>query len=102
VETDDIGSLKFLKWLVTTLMVVMIIGFIVLIVFLVTRFPSAPDTSTSVMTLPDKITLPDDAIPQAFTATSDWYAIVTEAGQVLVYDRASGALLKTIAITSGN
>ena len=91
----DIGSLKILRWLVTTLMVVMIVGFIVLIGFLVTRFPNAPE-----ITLPESIKLPDGTTAEAFTATADWYAIVTTNGQILVYDRTSDALIKTIDLST--
>ncbi|MEL7115236.1 MAG: DUF6476 family protein, partial [Pseudomonadota bacterium] len=52
-EGED-STLKFLRRLVTTLTIVMIVGFIVLIAFLVTRFPD-----TAPLSLPDQITLPD-------------------------------------------
>ena len=89
----DLGPLKFLGVLVTTLTVVMIVGFIVLIGFLVTRFPSGPDLS-----LPDAIKLPDGSTPVAFTQTSDWYAVVTGLDQILIYDRSTGALVQTIEV----
>jgi len=96
---DDLRSLRFLKALVTSLMLVMIVGFIVLIGLLVTRFPGSADPS---LALPDSVALPEGAVAEAFTTTAAWYAIVTEAGQILVYDRADGNLLKTIDITSND
>lgn len=91
-EGEEPGSLRFLRLLVTTLTVVMIVGFIVLIGFLVTRFPD-----TSSVSLPDQILLPDGAQATAFTKGEDWYAIVTAANQILIYN-ADGSLRKTIDI----
>lgn len=85
-------SLKWLKWLVTTLMVVMIAGFIVLIALLVTRFPGARGVS-----LPDAITLPGGTVPVAFTQTADWWAVVTEDDRILIFAR-DGALIQTVNI----
>ncbi|KMW58153.1 hypothetical protein AIOL_003124 [Candidatus Rhodobacter oscarellae] len=93
----DLGSLRFLRALVTTLMLVMIVGFIVLIGFLVTRFPSGPDLS-----LPEEIALPDGARAVAFTQAESWYAVVTAQDRILIYDRATGALTQTIAIESAD
>jgi hypothetical protein len=90
------GSLKLLKALVITLLVVMIAGFIVLIGFLVTRFPSGEGVP-----LPEEITLPDGTAAQAFTATVEWYAVVTEAGEILIYNRADGALRQRIEVAPG-
>jgi hypothetical protein len=94
----DVRSLRFLRALVTTLMLVMIVGFIVLIALLVTRLPEAGGPESSPLGLPDTISLPPGVVAEAFTATGAWFAIVTEEGQILVYDRADGRLLQTIEI----
>ena len=74
-------------------MIVMIIGFIVLIVFLVTRFPEGPS-----LTLPETITLPDGTTPIAFTQTREWYGVVTEQDEILIYDKATGSVVQTIQV----
>ena len=80
----------------TVLTATMIAGLLVLIVLFVTRFPSAEAP------LPDAITLPDGARATAFTQGSGWYAVVTEADEILIYDRESGALRQRIAIETGD
>ena len=92
---DEVKSLRLLRHLVTTLTVVMIVGFIILIGFLVTRFPSGKKT----LDMPASITLPDGTVPVAFTQTATWYAVVTEADTILIFDRASGKLRQTIKVT---
>lgn len=90
---SDLRMVKYLRALVTTLTVVMIVGFLVLIGFLVTRFPSSGD-----LTIPDQITLPDGTIPVAFTQTADWYAVVTKVNEILIFDRATGEILQKVAV----
>lgn len=92
-DGDVVPSLKWLRWLVTTLMVVMIAGFIVLIALLVTRFPGA-----ATVDLPDAIALPDGTVPVAFTQTVEWWAVVTEANEILIFDRNSGEITQTVKI----
>ncbi|MCP3972082.1 MAG: hypothetical protein GY717_17515 [Rhodobacteraceae bacterium] len=91
----EVRSLKFLRVLVTVLTAVMIVGFIVLIVFLVTRLPGAVS-----LDLPDQITLPGGASAVAFTRAEDWFAVVTDADQILIYDLESGSLRQTIDIVA--
>jgi len=74
---------------------VMIVGFIVLIGFLVTRFPTA-DQSVS---LPDQIALPGGKSPLAFTQGPGWYAVVTSDNQILIYGADDNVLRQTIEIT---
>ncbi len=71
----------------------MIAGFIVLIVFLVTRFPGVPE-----LALPDTVNLPGNVRAVAFTQADDWYAVVTDADQILIFDRADGSLRQTVDI----
>lgn len=79
-------ELRLLRWLVTGLALVMGLGMIALVALLWMRLgqPVLPD-------LPPAITLPDGARAEAVTFARDWIVVVTDAGEVLMYDR-SGAL----------
>jgi hypothetical protein len=48
--------------------------------------------------LPDTITLPDGTTATAFTQARNWYAVVTDDDQILIFSRESGRLLQTIRI----
>lgn len=85
-------SLHLLRWLVTGLTAVMIVGLIVLIVLFVTRFPSAPPP------MPDVLDLPDGTKATAFTRGSDWWAVVTSDDRILIYDVKTGALRQEITL----
>jgi len=91
--------LRFLRILVTTLMMVMIGGLLVIVALFVIRFSS--DASPGVA-LPDSITLPDGVKPEAFTVGRDWYGVVTQGDTILIFERATGELRQTIAIELGN
>ena len=93
VPEGEVRSLRFLRRLVTTLTAVMIVGFIVLIGFLVTRIPGRPS-----LILPDQITLPDGSAPVAFTQTANWYAVVTANDEILIYGF-DGSLRQRIKVT---
>lgn len=86
--------LTYLKRLVTALSVVMIVGFLVLIATLVIRLNADP------LPLPDRITLPDGVTAVAFTQGTDWFAVVTDADTILIYDRATSQLRQTVKIFS--
>ena len=86
------ANLRFLRILVTILTTVMIFGLLVIVTLFVIRFSSTPQM------LPDSITLPDGTKAAAFTMGTDWYAVVTEDEQILIFDRTSGFLRQTIAI----
>jgi hypothetical protein len=88
----DEGLLRFLKLLVTVLTGVMIVGVVVVIFLLVTRFTSKPPA------LPDEITLPDGAKATAFTQGNQWFAVVTDDDRILIYDRLTGQLKQTITV----
>ncbi|SDX95250.1 hypothetical protein SAMN05444340_10214 [Citreimonas salinaria] len=49
--------------------------------------------------LPERIALPDGTTATAFTQGPDWYAVVTADNRILIFDRATGALRQTIAVT---
>ncbi len=85
-------GLRFLKWLVITLMIVMIAGVITIVALLVTRLRPAPSP------LPAAISLPADAFPTAVTAGPGWYAVVTSDGRILIFDAATGALRQTVRV----
>ena len=78
--------------MVTVLTLVMICGVVVVIGLLVTRLNNATPT------LPDQIALPGGARATAFTQGADWYAVVTDADQILIFDRLTGALRQTIEV----
>ena len=94
--SSDNGSLPpqliFLKRLVTTLGVVMIGGFLVLIAALVIRLNADP------LPLPERISLPEGVTATAFTQGTDWFAVVTSDNRILIYDRTTSALRQEVAI----
>ncbi len=70
----------------------MICGLLVVIGLLVIRF------SSKAPYLPEAIALPGGAKAVAFTQGPDWYAVVTDDNNILIYDRTSGALRQTVAV----
>ena len=86
------ANLKFLRRLVTVLTATMIGGLILIISLLVIRLS---DTGP---TLPDQITLPKGVSATAFTMGKGWYAVVSDAGDILIYDASTGELRKTIPV----
>jgi hypothetical protein len=88
------ATLKFLTRLITVLTATMILGLLVIVGLLVTRFWSAP----ALPPLPEAITLPEGARATAFTQAETWYAVVTQDGRLLVYDRDTGALRQSVEI----
>ena len=92
---DTTPGLKFLKTLVTILTGTMIAGLVAVIWLLVIRLPASLQ---SPLALPASITLPAGTTAIAFTAGRDWYAVVTSADQILIYDRKSGALRQSVQI----
>ncbi|MBQ0749263.1 MAG: hypothetical protein KBT70_03605 [Roseovarius sp.] len=93
------ATLKFLARLVTLLTATMIVGLLVIIALLVTRFWAEDDGA---LPLPDSITLPQGSTPTAVTQGDDWFAIVTEDNRILIYDRQSGRLRQTVTIETQN
>jgi len=74
----------------------MILGLLAMVSLFVIRFTSAPSTPT----LPDQIALPGDSKAIAFTQGPDWFAVVTNGNEILIFSRDSGALLQTIEVTN--
>ncbi|CAM3246005.1 DUF6476 domain-containing protein [Paracoccus nototheniae] len=88
-----IPELRFLKTLVTGLTLVMGLGMVAVVALLWMRLnqPVLPE-------LPASITLPEGAAARAVTFATDRIVVVTDADQVLVYDRAGG-LVGQLALT---
>lgn len=72
--------------------IVMIAGFVVLIGTLVIRLNADP------VPLPDRITLPAGVSAVAFTQGTDWYAVVTDADTILIYNRNTDELTQTVTV----
>ena len=86
-------NLKLLRRLVTTLLAVMIIGFITLIFMFVMRFQSNNQTFKL-----NDITLPIGTSATAYTQGDDWYAIVDDANKILIFNKIDNTLRQTINI----
>ena len=93
-QAPDEKTLRYLKALVTILTVTMILGFLTIVALFVMRF-SAMNTAK----LPDQLTLPDGAKASAFTQGDNWFAIVTEDDEILIYGKTTGNLRQRIQIT---
>ena len=88
------ASLRFLKGLVITLMITMILGVITVVFVLVTRMP---DGRAQIPVLPPTLTLPAGEKAQAVTFGPGWSAVVTESAQILIFD-SKGTLTKSLSI----
>jgi hypothetical protein len=85
-------SLRFLTRLVTVLTAVMILGLMTVIGLMIAKLGQGR------VVLPDEITLPAGAEASAITAGPGWYAVVTKAGEILIFDAATGALRQTVRL----
>ncbi len=81
-------ELRFIKRLVTVLTGTMIVGLLVIVALLVIRLAAPPATLPE---LPAAIALPEGAKIAALTFAKDLIVVVTDAGEVLIYDN-SGTL----------
>ena len=86
-------QLTFLRRLVTILTLTMIGGIITLVTLIFMRFQDEPVS----LGFPESIMLPDGSTPLAFTRGEDWYAVVTNEKQILIYDL-NGVLFQTINV----
>ena len=84
-------ELAWLRRLVTGLAVVMGLGIVALVAILWVRLsqPALPE-------LPAGLSLPDGAEAAAITFARNWTVVVTEAGEILLYDSA-GTLRQRVA-----
>ncbi len=87
-------NLKMLRRLVTTLLIVMIVGFIALILMLVMRFPSSKPTNPLT-----NLTIPAGINATAYTQGDDWFAIVDDGNTIHIYNQSDNSLRQTIKIT---
>ncbi|MEP1961955.1 DUF6476 family protein [Tateyamaria sp.] len=87
-------NLRFLRRLVTVLTIIMIVGVVTVVSLLVIRLNAAP----APLALPEQVTLPDGATTSAFTVGSDWFAVVTENDEILIFDQVTGTLRQTIVL----
>lgn len=71
----------------TTLLGVMIVGLVAIVGLLVTRFGTPP---APLPTLPANLILPEGATPAAITFARAWLVVVTDAGDVLLYNANGG------------
>ncbi|MGP9805752.1 DUF6476 family protein [Paracoccus sp. NSM] len=85
-EAKAVPELRFLKTLVTGLALVMGMGMIAVVALLWLRL--GQPVQAEMPELPDVVQLPDGASPAAVTFARDWLVVVTEAGEILLYDRA--------------
>ncbi len=76
----------------TVLTGVMIAGIVVIVALIWSRYSNARAP------LPEVITLPSGAQATAFTQGADWYAVVTESDEILIFDRATGALRQRMRV----
>jgi hypothetical protein len=99
-NTGEPANLRFLRILVTILTASMIAGLVTIIVLIVIRVPNVIQAVKESVPLPDAISLPDGTTATAFTQAHDWYAVVTNDNQILIFNQTDGSLRQTIKITS--
>ncbi|WP_261194735.1 DUF6476 family protein [Pseudoruegeria sp. SHC-113] len=90
----DPAMVRFLRWLVLALTGTMIAGVVIIIALIVIRFREVRESPD----LPASIALPQGTKAIAFTQAPDWYAVVTEENEILIFDRKTGALAQTVAL----
>ncbi|WP_299146524.1 DUF6476 family protein [uncultured Tateyamaria sp.] len=91
---EEPANLAFLRRLVTVLTIIMIGGVVTVVALLVIRLNAGP----APLPLPEQVTLPGGATATAFTVGSDWFAVVTEDDQILIFDQVTGTLRNTLTI----
>jgi hypothetical protein len=84
-------NLRFLQRLVTVLTVSMIAGILIIVLLLV--FKMRPESQN----FPQTLILPDGTKPIAFTQTKNWYSIITDANEILIY-KYDGTLINSIQV----
>ncbi|WBU55581.1 DUF6476 family protein [Paracoccus sediminicola] len=91
-EQDAVPHLMFLKAMVGGLAVAMVLGLGVIAAILWIRLSAPP-----LPALPEAVTLPEDATAEAVTFADDRLIVVTDQGEVLVYDP-DGALRQRVTL----
>lgn len=90
---SEARNIVLLRRLVTALAGVMALGMVVIVALMVSRLLQEP-----VLPLPETLKLPEGETASAITVTRDFYLVVTETGEVLVYDRETVALKQRLAL----
>ena len=85
-------SLRFLKALVITLTITMIVGVITVVGLLVTRMPNA-----NAPALPATLQMPADTTAQAITMGTGWIGVVTTDNRILIFTP-NGAMRQELQI----
>ena len=85
-------NLRFLQRLVTLLTVSMILGILTIAALLAFKLRSEN------INFPQTLTLPDGTKPIAFTQTKDWYSIISETNEFLIYKN-DGTLIQSIIVS---
>ncbi len=70
----------------------MIVGILIIVTLLVIKIRSED------LNFPSNLLLPDGTKPVAFTQTKDWYSVVTEENDILIYKN-DGTLIKSIKVS---
>ena len=70
----------------------MIVGILIIVTLLVIKIRSED------LNFPNNLLLPDGIKPVAFTQTKDWYSVVTEDNEILIYKN-DGTLIKSIKVS---
>ena len=70
----------------------MIVGILIIVTLIVIKIRSED------LNFPSNLLLPDGTKPVAFTQTKDWYSVVTEDNDILIYKN-DGTLIKSIKVS---
>jgi predicted PurR-regulated permease PerM len=89
-------NLRFLRLLVTVLTITMICGIITLVFLIVIKMKDLNNNFS--ISLPKEIILPDDKVVKSFTKGTNWYAIVTESNEILIYDSNTNNIKQIVKI----
>jgi hypothetical protein len=92
------GAVRLLQWLVIGLTASLIVGVIAIVAVVVTRFPEPGSPAASTPDLPAALALPAGVRALAVTQGTDWVAVVTDADEILIFSRATGALRQRMRI----
>ena len=84
-------NLRFLQRLVTLLTVSMIAGILIIAALLAFKLRSEN------INFPQTMILPDGTKPIAFTQTKDWYSVITDTNEILIFKN-NGTLIQSIAV----
>jgi len=90
--------LRFLRIMVTVLTASMILGLVTVIVLIVIRVPSVIRTVDDPLPLPATLALPDGTKATAFTMGTDWFAVITDEDQIVIFNRDDNTVRQTIHI----